>query len=83
MPVDREEIVAFLRSRIIQRTRIPEERLGNDTVLSEIGVKSIDVVIISGEIEDYYDIEVDPIMMFEYRTVDGVADRLLELLGRP
>ncbi|TRX75185.1 acyl carrier protein [Pseudomonas mangiferae] len=80
--VERERIVAFLRERILQRTGLPEARLDNDTPLTDLGIKSVDVVLISGEIEDHFDLEVDPVMMFEYRTVDAVADRLLVLLER-
>lgn len=80
--VEREQIVAFLRERILQRIGLDEARLGNDTPLTELGIKSVDVVLISGEIEDHFELEVDPVMMFEYRTVNAVADRLLALLGR-
>ncbi len=80
--VEREQIVAFLRERILQRIGLDEARLGNDTPLTELGIKSVDVVLISGEIEDHFALEVDPVMMFEYRTVNAVADRLLALLER-
>ncbi len=77
----RDEIVSFLRSRILQRIGLPESELDNTMVLSDLGMTSLDAVLISGEIEERYDIEVDPLMMFECRTVDAVADRIVTMLS--
>lgn len=73
-------IVSFLRERIIQRTKVPDVELGNDANLSDLGVTSLDAVIISGELEDRYDIEVDPAIMFQYRNINDIASRLTQML---
>lgn len=78
--VHREEIVDFLRKEILLRTGIPAAELSDDTMLSALGLSSLDVVLISGAIEDHFNMEVDPTMMFEYHTVNAVADRLVALL---
>jgi len=76
----RSEIIEFLRDQVARRTRSTVEGINNDVDLTDLGLKSIDVVLISGEVEDRFGIDVDPIVMFEYRTIHAVADRLLEVI---
>lgn len=74
------DIVAFLNARLLERV----DGLGSidpDTDLMELGVRSIDAVLISGEIEDHYGVEVDPVLLFEYRTVNRVAQWVAERLA--
>lgn len=73
-------IVMFLRERIVKRIKIQDSELGNDVNLPELGVTSLDAVLISGEIEDHYGVDIDPIMMFQYRTVNAVAEHLASIL---
>ena len=70
----------FLRERIVKRIKIQDSELGNDVNLPELGVTSLDAVLISGEIEDHYGVDIDPIMMFQYRTVNAVAEHLASIL---
>lgn len=77
----RNDIIEFLRTQISARTQRAEANLSNDADLTDLGLKSIDVVLISGEVEDHFGIDVDPIVMFEYRTIHAVADRLVEVSG--
>lgn len=74
-------IVQFLRKHLADRIRIPESELSNDADLSGLGVTSLDAVLISGEIEDHYHVEVDPIIMFQHKTINAVAEHLLGMLA--
>lgn len=76
MAVEREALVQFLRGEVIQRTGIADTDLSDDTLLSALGLSSLEVVLISGALEDRFDIEVEPTLMFEYRTIDAIADKL-------
>ncbi len=73
-------VVAFLRHCIVKRSGIPESALGNDMSLVDLGVTSLDAVLISGEVEDHFDIEVDPILMFEHRSINSFARHLSAML---
>lgn len=76
----RDQIVAFLVDQLA-------ERLGgvgavdHDADLIELGVKSIDAVLVSGEIEDRFGAEIEPVLLFECRTVNRVADRVMDILA--
>lgn len=76
MSVGRDDLVRFLRAEITQRTGVSDADLRNDELLSALGLSSLEVVLISGAIEDRFDMEVEPTLMFEYRTIDDIATKL-------
>ncbi len=78
--VDIAEVSDFLASEISRRTGVPPSAIGPSTVLVDIGLQSLDAVMICGEIEDRYAIEVEPTMMFEYRTFAEVLQAVWGLL---
>jgi acyl carrier protein len=79
--VDIAEVSNFLASEISRRTSVPTSALSPSTVLVDIGLQSLDAVMICGEIEDRYAIEVEPTMMFEYRTFGEVLQAVWGLLA--
>ena len=80
MTASRDQVVAFLRAKVSQRTGVAEVEITEETVLGEIGVRSIDAVLICGEIEDEFKLEIDPMLMFEYRTIHEVSNKLMEMM---
>lgn len=74
------DIAAFVTARLLERVE-GLDSIDPDADLMELGVKSIDAVLVSGEIEDHYGVEVDPVLLFEYRTVSRVALWVAERLA--
>jgi acyl carrier protein len=74
------DIAAFVTAQLLGRVEALDS-IDPDADLMELGVKSIDAVLVSGEIEDHYGVEVDPVLLFEYRTVNRVADWVAERLA--
>lgn len=78
----RADIVAFLIEKLVERVGIEAHDIDRDADLVGWGVKSIDAVLVSGELEDHYGVEIDPTLLFECRTVNRVADSIAETLSR-
>lgn len=74
----RDLLITFLRERVSERTRVPVEEIDLDTNLVGIGVRSIDAVLISGQLEDEFQVDIDPMLMFEFDTIGEVVENLLE-----
>lgn len=72
--VARDEILAFLVDRLAERIGGDPAAIDHDADLVELGVKSIDAVLVSGELEDRFQVEIDPVLLFECRSVNRVAD---------
>lgn len=80
--INREsEIFEFLRTRLAEVTQQDASSITEASVLIDLGLQSIDAVLLCGEVEDRFDIELDPAIIFEHDTLGGFAgeiDRLLE-----
>mgnify|MGYP006105063675 CR=1 FL=1 len=75
----KETIIKFISSKIISKIDIKADHISAEENLKSIGISSLDAVMISGEIEDEFEIEVDPILLFESETLSEVADKLMIL----
>lgn len=76
---DKNEITSFIIERVNELTKYRFEVEG-DTILASIGIDSLFAVLICGFIEDEYQIEVEPILMFEYKTANEVANAVLAMI---
>lgn len=84
-PVQNEEpaITEFVRERIAARTKIPLEKIAISARLIDLGLQSIDAVLLCGEVEDRFSVELDPNTIFEHETLDGfIADIVARLNAR-
>jgi acyl carrier protein len=77
MPPDNlSDVVTFLREQVMKRIGISDVDLDNDAPLAELGVTSLDAALITGELEEHFDMDIDPTTMFECRTIRAVAENV-------
>ncbi len=76
---NKTSVVNFLTDRIASYLNMDVSVLAPDADLNDIGLTSINAVMISGEIEDEFQVEIDPAIMFESKTIDEVADKVVLL----
>ncbi|WP_186387523.1 acyl carrier protein [Stappia sp. TSB10P1A] len=73
-------LFSFLREQVAQRTKTSADQIRMDMSLSDLGLQSIDAVLVCGEVEDRFDVEVDPAEIFQYDTLGdfarSIADRM-------
>jgi acyl carrier protein len=74
-------IADFILDRLAEQLGLAPGGIDRDADLIEMGVKSIDAVLLSGELEDRFGIEVDPVILFECRTVNLVSAQVAEALA--
>lgn len=78
MIISREkELYEFLRSQIAQRTKVAANNITTDAVLVDLGLQSIDAVLMCGEVEDHFGVEMDPAAVFEHKTLESFAQFIL------
>jgi acyl carrier protein len=80
MEISTNAITSFILGKVAKLTKTDRETLHGDTLLADVGVDSLFAVLICGFIEDEYDLEVEPILMFEYKTANQVAQALLNMI---
>ena len=72
-----EAVTQFLRERIAARTSTPLEEIHTSSVLADLALQSIDAVLICGEVEDKFGIELDPTAIFQHKTIGGFAAEVM------
>ncbi|MGC2857106.1 acyl carrier protein [Novispirillum sp. DQ9] len=77
-----QAVLDFLYPRIGTATKSDPSSLGPDTGLLDLGLQSIDAVVLSGEVEDAFQIEVNPAMIFEHDTIGEFASAIGALLDK-
>lgn len=79
--IDESQFFSFLRDRVAQRTKAEAEAIGMDMSLADLGLQSIDAVLVCGEVEDRFGVEVDPAEIFEHDTLGEFARSILKRTG--
>lgn len=76
-----QELQQWLRNWIITTTGLPAEEITDDQPMQSFGLSSRDVVLLSGELEDLLDTQLDATIAYEYPTIAALAKRIVE--GEP
>ncbi|AXH16216.1 acyl carrier protein [Malaciobacter mytili] len=80
MNIKKEEVINFIINKVKKLTKNEESEILAHTSLSSVGVDSLSAVLICGYIEDEYNIEVEPIIMFECKNANEVANEVIRLI---
>jgi acyl carrier protein len=72
----REDIEAWLAREIGQVIDIPESEVERHRNILELGVGSRTVVRLSGRLQKWLGIKLPPTILFEYPTVEALAEHL-------
>lgn len=73
-----ENLTTALRTMIARRLKIDLSLVPLDRSFQDMGLKSLDAVIVSGQLEELIGIEVDPTLLFEHQTITAVVAVLTE-----
>ncbi|TSE01535.1 polyketide synthase [Skermania sp. ID1734] len=67
------DIVDWLIYRVAAHTEQPRRLIDTTIPLAELGIASLTAVALCGEVEDEWDIDADPTMVFDYPTILDLA----------
>ena len=76
-----EQVRTWLRDWVVRTTGLPQEEVTDDKAMETFGLSSRDVVVLSGELENLLDVTLDATIAYEYPTIRGLAQRLID--GEP
>jgi len=71
-------IMDWLVSRVASYTEQPARNVGSDVPLAELGIESVSAVSLCGEIEDRWELDLDPTVVFDYPTIADMAAFIAE-----
>mgnify|MGYP000498257578 CR=1 FL=1 len=74
-------VMDFVRQELSSRVKVPIEQIDASSQLIDLGLQSIDAVIMCGEIEDRFQVELDPSAIFQFQTVGTFVEDILKRLS--
>lgn len=66
----------WLQAAVAKALEKPVSSIAKDVPLSEMGVDSVEAVALTGDLEDWSGLEVDPTLVFDYPTIAALASHL-------
>ncbi|MEU7604614.1 acyl carrier protein [Streptomyces sp. NPDC040724] len=80
-PTAPEDIAAWLTEKVAFYLEIPEADILPDVKLVEYGLESVYALALVGDVEDEFEIEVEPTLAWDYPTINALTGLLCELLA--
>jgi acyl carrier protein len=71
-----EEIREWLVARVAKLSGMDASRIQTGEALQTYGVTSVRLIEMSGELEEWLGVTVDPAIFWEHPTIDGMAAHL-------
>ncbi|MGC5225268.1 acyl carrier protein [Micromonospora sp. DT81.3] len=73
------QIEQWLTGRVIAYGKVTADKFTVDTPLSELGLDSVYALTLCGDIEDEFELEVDPTIVWDYPTIRELAGGIAQL----
>jgi acyl carrier protein len=81
--LDREKVLEVVKTLVAERATLSAEQIREEHHLTnDLGCDSLDIVDISMEIEDHFDLSIPDEVSERAQTVGAITDGLMELLSR-
>ncbi len=77
---EQAELAQWLTERAAFYLEIPAEQIAPDVKLVEYGLESVYALALCGDVEDEFDIELEPTLAWDYPTIEKLSGLLLERL---
>lgn len=71
-------ISEWLIDRVALLLKVDAAEIDPSLPLAELGIDSVGAVSLVGEVEDEWQLDVDPTMIFDYPTIDDIAVYIAE-----
>lgn len=71
--VTEEAIAGWLAEQIADYLKVPADRLQPNVPLAEYGMDSVFALALCGDIEDRFEIPVEPTLAWDYPTIEQIA----------
>jgi acyl carrier protein len=75
-----EELQNWVRGHLAQLVGLVPESIALDRTLADYGLDSIDAVVMAGELEDHFRIEIDPASFIRFATFEAMIAGLAVVL---
>lgn len=76
----KKNILDFLRKKIAAELRINESVIANDSSFHQLGLDSVNSLFLLNEVEEHFQIDIDPLSLYDNPTLDSFSEYLVDEL---
>lgn len=80
-PVELDSLRQWLVQLLCRELRLEPSAIRTDRPLTEYGLDSMAALMVAGELEDRYRIELPATLLWDHPSIDGLAACLQQLVG--
>ena len=74
----KSDLQDWLVENIAKSTRLPKKSIGIDIPLANYGLDSLQSVIISGELEEWLNIQIEPTLFWDFPTIEKISSYIID-----
>ena len=78
-PPDKSQIQAWLISQLAQTLEIDAKKIDVTLPFESYGLDSESAVVLSGELQDWLNCNLEPTLLFDYPTIEAVTEYLVKI----
>ena len=76
-----EKMESWITARVVEYGSVEGDCIDPETRLADLGFSSVYALTLCGDIEDEFDIEVDPTIVGDHPTIRELAEAVLARIG--
>jgi phthiocerol/phenolphthiocerol synthesis type-I polyketide synthase B len=71
--IDETRVREWVRDYLVRLLGMPAEAISLDCTLADYGLDSVDAVVMAGELEFAFNLEIDPAAFLQYDTIEAMV----------
>lgn len=80
--VELQEIILFLQKSIATETKLDLEKVTIDQCMGVFGLDSINSIFVLQQLEDFLELELSPLLFWDYPTIKSLSIHLYHLMNK-
>ena len=78
--MEKESIASWLRERLSQTLELPIKDIDDKTAFFDYGLDSAAGIVLLMELNEFFDITLDPGMLWDYPTISALSEYIAQIL---
>lgn len=79
--IDSNALQEWLKERVAAYGDVPADGVNVDAKLTDLGLDSVYALTLCGDIEDTFNVDMDPSVIWDHDTIRALADALAEMFA--
>ena len=79
--ISQSDISHFVKELVAKEQKTDISAIRDDSTFNELGLDSVNSVFLLSYVEEHYDVDIDPLSLFDNPTIDSFSAYLFSLIN--